>query len=75
MKIEYPKGETVWVSYYSGHGGHDLRYIITSKAARDYYFLYEYTDGMFKKLGRAKSPTILEDKFEIRKNLTRKKTK
>ena len=62
MKTEYPKGETLWVSYYDGK---TLKYIITSKAARDYYFLYEHTDDKFVKLGRSKSPTALEEKIEF----------
>ena len=62
MKTEYPKGETLWVSYYYGKA---LKYIITSKAARDYYFLYEYTDDKFVKLGRSKSPAALEEKIEF----------
>ena len=63
----YPKGEHVWVSYYDT--SHKLVFIITSKEARDYYFLYELVDGKFKKLGRAKSPTELENKFEVDKRM------
>lgn len=43
-------------------------FIITSKeSSRDYYFLYELVDGPFKKLGRARSPKELEEKFEVDK--------
>lgn len=44
-------------------------YIMTSKEARDYYFLYEVVDGKFKKLGRAKSPKELEERFEVGKRM------
>lgn len=62
-----PKGERVWVNYYSG--GHELMFIMTSKEARDFYFLYELVDGKFKKLGKARSPNELEEKFEVDKRL------
>lgn len=57
----YPKEEIVWVSHYDAD--HTLRYITTSKAARDVYFLYELKDGEFVKLGKASSPAELERKF------------
>lgn len=59
MDYLYPKGEIVWVGYYDK--SHDLRYITTSKAARDFYYLYELKDGKFVKLGRDKSPKGIED--------------
>ena len=68
LNVKYPKGEIVWTSYLSSSG--ILLYMITSKPARDYYFLYEVScDGNLKKLGRAKSPTELEEKFEIKNKL------
>lgn len=64
--LKYPKGEKVWVSYYDTT--HTLRFIMTTKdKSREFYFLYELVDGEFKKLGRAKSPTELERKFNINK--------
>lgn len=62
-KIKYPKGEIVWVSYYNK--SKELKFITTSKPARDAYYLYEFIDGEFKKLGRAKTPTKLEEVYEI----------
>lgn len=56
-----PKGETAWVGYYSID--HDLKYIITSKAARDSYFLYEVIDDAFVKIAKDKSPAVLEEKY------------
>lgn len=61
--MTYPKGEYVWTSYYNL--SHELLFIVTSKPARDVYFLYEVVDGAFKKIGKAKSPLELEEKFEI----------
>lgn len=64
MKIKYPKGETVWVSYQKEEG--TSIFIITSKFPRDFYFLYEVLeDGNLKKLGKAHSPTELEKKYNV----------
>lgn len=61
MSIQYPKGEIVWVSHYDA--GHKLKYITTSKPARDYYYLYELRDGKLVKLGKDKSPDTLEERY------------
>lgn len=66
--MKYPKGEIVWVSYYNTKG--ELRFIMTSKQARDFYFLYEVKDGEFKKLGKSNNPTKLEEKFNLKENLS-----
>ena len=64
MSIRYPKGETVWVTYHRSDGSPS--FFITSKPARDYYYLYEVSpDGTVKKLGRAKTPVELEEKYNI----------
>ena len=64
MNIQYPKGETVWVGYYNKSG--ECIFILTSKPARDFYFLYEVnSDGSIKKLGKAKEPPELERKFNV----------
>ena len=68
MTVKYPKGETVWVSYYNIN--HELLFIMTSKPLRDYYYLYELVDNEFKKLGRATTPTELEEKFKIREKMS-----
>ncbi len=68
VELKYPKGERVWVGCYNEV--HELKFIITSKeTSRDYYFLYEVVDGEFRKLGRAKSPKELEDKFDVDKKI------
>ncbi len=59
--LTYPKGEIVWVGHYDKNN--HLRYITTSKPARDFYFLYELKDGKFVKLGKDRNPKVLEEKF------------
>ena len=61
--MTYPRGEKVWTSYYNS--SHELLFIVTSKPIRDCYFLYEVVDGACKKLGKAKSPLELEEKFKV----------
>ena len=62
--MTYPKGELVWTSYYNTAS--ELMFIVTSKSAmRDMYFLYELVDGSLIKLGKAKSPLELEEKFNL----------
>ena len=61
MEPKNPKGEIVWVGHYDIN--HELRFITTSKPARDFYFLYEVVDGEFVKLGKDKNPKKLEEKF------------
>ena len=71
VKLKYPKGETVWVSYRTTEN--EKRFIITSKNDdRTWYFLYELQGDTFKKLGKAKNPYELEEKFELRSKLTNK---
>lgn len=66
MKIKYPKDEIVWCSYYSKSG--DMKFIMTSKPQRDFYFLYEIEgDNTLRKLGRAKTPKELEKKHKVDK--------
>lgn len=69
-KPKYPRGETVWTSYYTSSG--ELMFILTAKPQRDAYYLYELVDNEFKKLGRSKSPPELEDKFDVHTKLQQK---
>ena len=62
---KYPKGEHVWVGYYNRSG--QLLFIVTSKESRDWYYLYKLENGTFKKLGKAREPPELEQKYEIHK--------
>lgn len=68
--VKTPRGETLWVSHYDK--AWNLRYIITSKALRDFYFLYEVqADGALKKLGKSKNPAELEEKFQVHKHIAK----
>ena len=60
---KYPKGERVWAGFY--YSIHELWFIVTSKDSRDFYFLYELVEGNFRKLGKARSPTELEERFRV----------
>lgn len=65
-----PKGEHVWVGYYTEKL--ELKFIVTTKeSARDFYYLYELVDDKFKKLGKSRSPRELEKKFEVDKKIRR----
>lgn len=61
--MRYPRGEIVWTGYYDRK--HELLFVVTSKPARDYYFLYGVENGELKKLGRAKTPAELEARFKV----------
>lgn len=64
MNIKYPKDEIVWVGYYNKDDKPVC--FLTSKPSRDFYFLYEVNeDGVLKKLGKAKEPPELIDKFKV----------
>jgi hypothetical protein len=59
-----PKGERIWASYYNSQS--ELLFILTSKATRDFFFLYEVTkDATLKKLGKSRSPLELEEKYNV----------
>lgn len=58
MKI--PSGETLWVIYCVGG---IKRWVVTSKQARDYYFLYKVNGESLEKVGKARTPSELEEKY------------
>lgn len=58
-----PKGEIVWVCYYSN--SQNLVFILTSKADREWYYLYEVQADGLKKLGKAKEPPELEERYKV----------
>lgn len=61
---ELPKTERVWVTYFDADS--NPRFIITSKAARDQYFLYRIEeDGKLKKLGKSASPEELTETYNV----------
>lgn len=62
MKI--PKGEHAWMGYYNKED--ELLFLLTSKENdRSWFFLYENRDGELKKLGKAHTPTELEEKYKV----------
>lgn len=61
----------MWVRYVDRH--QNTLFILTSKeTSRDFYFLYELVGDTFKKLGKARSPTELEEKFQVHERLRAK---
>ena len=62
-EVKYPAGETVWIRYLNKNG--ETLFILTSKPQRDKYNLYELKDGAFAKLGTAKEPPELTEKFHV----------
>ena len=52
------KNETKWVTGLDQHG--NLKYIITSNSDRSWYYIY---DKDYNKLGKAKTPTELQEKY------------
>ena len=61
---KYPNGERVFTGYYNRAG--DLLFIITSKdPLRDWYYLYSLENGEFHKLGKAREPPELVEKFHV----------
>ena len=58
----------MWTSYYNTAS--ELVFVVTSKSPlRDMYFLYEVVDGSLTKIGKAKSPLELEEKFNLHDRL------
>lgn len=55
-----PKTERIWVKRITEKCE---TYYITSKDTRDYYFLYKMDGDKAVKLGKAKSPLELEQKY------------
>lgn len=64
MSVKCPKGEIVWQTIYDKD--HRLRYFVTSRPVRDFYFLYRVAeDGSIQKLGRDKLPPALLEKHKV----------
>ena len=63
-----PKDERVWVSYKNKKG--IVRFLITSKPARDSYTLYEMIDGDLKRISKSPSPGDLVEKFDVMKRIS-----
>ena len=65
--LKYPAGEILEARLFDIDG--ELAFIITTKKASDYHYLYSVEGTVFKKLGKATSPLELESKFETRKRM------
>lgn len=58
-----PRGEHVWTGYFNRSG--ERLFVITSKDARDFYFLYAVNGEDYTKLGRSKNPLELVEKYNV----------
>lgn len=56
-----PKSEILWVSHYDSKG--NPRFLITSSANREHYYIYKVEEGSFTRLGSSQSPLQLEQKY------------
>lgn len=63
MEPAYPKGEEVFDSFYDTEG--NLRYLLTCRSNRNYYFLYENKGKKLKKIGSSSDPDELARKFHL----------
>lgn len=57
-EIKIPKGEILWEQVFDKNK--KLRYVVTSKAIRDLYYLYAVNGDKLTKLGKAKTPVELQ---------------
>lgn len=69
-----PKGERLWTTYYNAQ--QELLFILTSREnSRDFYYLYRVGKGeKLTKLGKARSPRELEEKFAVHEQMRGKTT-
>lgn len=56
-----PKNEKVWVEFTALNG--DIFLTTTKEGDRSCYFLYKIINGVATKLGKAKDPIELEEKY------------
>ena len=62
--MKCPKGEHAWMGYYNQEG--ELMFVLTTKEFdRAWFFMYENQNGTLKKLGKAKTPSELEEKYHV----------
>ena len=68
MELKIPKGETAMVCYRNRNGV--PVFLLTTKGAREFYFLYSVSEsGALTKLGKARSPKELEQKYDVNAKL------
>lgn len=68
-KPKTPKGEFAWITYYNSKK--ELKFILTSKADRNMYYIYELINGEFQKIGKDKDPIELEEKLKIHERMSK----
>ena len=56
-----PNSETIWVQTTAADG--TIYYTTAKTNNREYYFLYKLVDGKAVKLGKARNPKDLDEKF------------
>lgn len=56
-----PRTETIWETYTTSNG--DTYYVTTKSNSREYYFLYKSVNGAAEKLGKARNPIDLKEKY------------
>ena len=56
-----PKSETIWVQTTAADG--TVYYTTAKTNNREFYFLYKMVDGKAVKLGKARNPKDLDDKY------------
>ena len=62
--LKVPKGEHAWTGYYNKED--ELLFVLTTKQYDpSWFFLYENQGGELKKLGKAKTPAELEEKYKV----------
>ena len=66
-KNEFGAGETCWACYYTA--AKEPMFAVTSKAARDVYYLYEYKDGTAVKIGKDKDAGELVRKHGVQNKM------
>ena len=56
-----PRTETIWETYTTSKG--DTYYVTTKANSRENYFLYKLVNGAAEKLGKARNPIDLKEKY------------
>lgn len=60
---KYARGEELCTTYLNR--AHEAIFLTTTKPNTGYFFLYEYMNGAWVKLGKSTSPLELEDRFNV----------
>ncbi len=68
--MSYPKGEKVCIIYVNTSGEEQL--VMTEKDMHTSFTLWEREENAWKKLGRAKTPTELEDEHDVLSRLRKR---